>query len=144
MGRRQPRLVDKLSNGKLAYVWLPILRKRIYVFQPYYFGQQDKQGAILDERFNGGGSIADYIIDIVARKLRGYFSNPIGGKAPWTEPLAGIWGPKVMVINEFAGSGGDMMPYMFHQQQIGPLVGKELGAALSGYGIILRLSTAGL
>lgn len=127
------RLVDKLSGGKLAYVWLPNTAKQGYTyFNRYYFGQQDKQGAVLDERFNGGGSIADYIIDLVARKLRGYFNNPVGKREPWTEPLAGIWGPKVMLVNEFAGSGGDMMPYMFRQQQIGPLVGKKTWGGLVG------------
>ncbi len=127
------RLVDKLSGGKLAYVWLPNTSNAGYeYFNRYYFGQQDRQGAILDERFNGGGYIADYIIDIVARKLRGYFNNPVGNREPWTEPLAGIWGPKVMVINEFAGSGGDMMPYMFRQQHLGPLVGTKTWGGLVG------------
>jgi tricorn protease len=127
------RLVDKLSGGALAYVWLPNTARAGYTyFNRYYFGQQDRHGAVLDERFNGGGSIADYIIDIVARKLRGYFNNPVANHEPWTEPLAGIWGPKVMLINEFAGSGGDMMPYMFRQQQLGPLVGKKTWGGLVG------------
>ncbi|HEY9166568.1 MAG TPA: PDZ domain-containing protein [Candidatus Kryptonia bacterium] len=127
------RLVDKLSGGKLAYVWLPNTADAGYTyFNRYYFGQQDRQGAVLDERFNGGGLIADYIIDIVARKLRGYFNNPVGNHDSWTEPLAGIWGPKVMLINEFAGSGGDMMPYMFRQEQLGPLVGRKTWGGLVG------------
>lgn len=127
------RLVDRLSNGKLAYVWLPNTADAGYTyFNRYYFGQQDKNGAILDERFNGGGFVADYIIDIVARKLRGYFNNPVGTREPWTEPFAGIWGPKVMVINEFAGSGGDMLPYMFRQQELGPLVGTRTWGGLVG------------
>ncbi len=127
------RYVDNLSGGKLAYVWLPNTSTQGYTyFNRYYFGQQDRQGAVLDERFNGGGLIADYIIDIVARKLRGYFNNPVDKHQPWTEPLTGIWGPKVMIINEFAGSGGDMMPYMFRQQQLGPLVGTRTWGGLVG------------
>jgi tricorn protease len=127
------RLVDRLSNGKLAYVWLPNTAEAGYTyFNRYYFGQQDKSGAVLDERFNGGGFVADYIIDIVARKLHGYFNNPVGAREPWTEPFAGIWGPKVMVINEFAGSGGDMLPYMFRQQELGPLVGTRTWGGLVG------------
>lgn len=127
------RLVDKLSGGTLAYVWLPNTAEAGYTyFNRYYFGQQDKKGVILDERFNGGGFVADYIIDIVARKLRGYFNNPVGERKPWTEPFAGIWGPKVMVINEFAGSGGDMLPYMFRQQELGPLVGTRTWGGLVG------------
>jgi len=127
------RLVDKLTNGTIAYVWLPNTADAGYTyFNRYYFGQQDKKGAILDERFNSGGLVADYIIDIVARKLRGYFNNPVGNREPWTEPFAGIWGPKVMMINEFAGSGGDMLPYMFRQQEIGPLVGTRTWGGLVG------------
>lgn len=127
------RLVDKLSGGKLAYIWLPNTSTAGYTyFNRYFFGQQDKEGAILDERYNGGGYIADYIIDILARKLRGYFNNPVDKREPWTEPLTGIWGPKVMLINEFAGSGGDMMPYMFRQENIGPLIGTKTWGGLVG------------
>jgi tricorn protease len=127
------RYVDKLSQGTLAYIWLPDTYSEGYTyFNRYYFGQQDRQGAILDERFNGGGDIADYIIDILNRKLRGYFNNPIGKRDPWTEPFAGIWGSKVMIINEYAGSGGDMMPYMFRQSQIGPLIGEKTWGGLVG------------
>jgi tricorn protease len=127
------RTVDRLSKGRLAYVWLPDTGDRGYnYFNRYYFAQQDRQGAILDERFNQGGFIADYVIDIVARRLRGYFSNPVGDRVPWTEPLSGIWGPKVMVINEFAGSGGDMMPYLFRQENLGPLVGTTTWGGLVG------------
>jgi tricorn protease len=127
------KYVDKMSNGTLAYVWLPNTAEDGYTyFNRYFFGQQDRQGVILDERFNGGGYIADYIIDIISRKLRGYFNNPVGKRDPWTEPLSGIWGPKVMLINEYAGSGGDMMPYMFRQQQLGPLVGTKTWGGLVG------------
>ena len=65
------RLVDKLSNGQLAYVHLPNTGQPGYQsFNRYYFAQQDKKGAVVDERFNGGGSAADYIIDVPAARLR--------------------------------------------------------------------------
>jgi tricorn protease len=57
------------------------------------------------------GTIADYITDVLSRDLLGYFNNPTGDQA-FTAPNAGIWGPKVMIINEMAGSGGDMLPYV--------------------------------
>jgi tricorn protease len=127
------RLVDRLSGGRLAYVWLPNTGGDGYVyFNRYYFAQQDRPGAILDERFNQGGYVADYFIDILARRLRGYFNNPVGVRDPWTEPLSGIWGPKVMLANEFAGSGGDMLPFMFRQAQIGTLVGIRTWGGLVG------------
>jgi len=127
------RLVDSLSKGKLAYVWLPNTADQGYeYFNRYYFAQQDRQGVILDERFNGGGYIADYFVDILARHLRGYFNNPVGERRPWTEPLTGIFGPKVMLINEYAGSGGDMLPYLFHEMKLGPLVGTRTWGGLVG------------
>jgi tricorn protease len=125
------RLVDKLSNGQLAYVYLPNTGQPGYTsFNRYYFAQQDKKGAVVDERFNGGGSAADYIIDVLQRDFDGYFNNVAGDRVPFTSPAAGIWGPKVMIINEMAGSGGDLMPYMFKHRRIGPLVGKRTWGGL--------------
>ena len=125
------RLVDKLSNGQLAYVYVPNTGQPGYKsFNRYYFAQQDKKGAIVDERYNGGGSAADYIIDVLGRDFDGYFNNVAGDRTPFTSPSAGIWGPKVMIINEMAGSGGDLMPYMFKRRKIGPLVGKRTWGGL--------------
>ena len=125
------RLVDKLSEGKLAYVYLPNTGQPGYTsFNRYYFSQQDKQAAVIDERYNGGGSAADYIIDVLQRDFDGYFNNVAGDRYPFTSPSAGIWGPKVMIINEMAGSGGDLMPWMFHHRNIGLLVGKRTWGGL--------------
>lgn len=127
------RRVDALSGGKLAYVWLPDTADGAYVnFNRYFFAQKDKKGAVIDERWNQGGQIADYVIDLLARPLLGYFNNPIGDKQPWTAPNAAIFGPKVMIINDAAGSGGDMMPYMFKERGIGPLVGTRTWGGLVG------------
>jgi tricorn protease len=125
------RLVDKVSNGTLAYVYLPNTGQPGYnSFNRYYFSQQEKQGAVIDERYNGGGSAADYIVDVLQRDFDGYFNNVAGDRMPFTSPSAGIWGPKVMIINEMAGSGGDLMPYMFHSRKIGTLVGKRTWGGL--------------
>src|SRR5215471_5320845 len=125
------RLVDKLSNGRLAYVWLPNTAGPGYAyFTRYYYAQQDKEGAIIDERYNHGGQVADYIVNELERKLMGYFVQRDG--QPATSPIAGIYGPKVMLINESAGSGGDALPYMFHQRKIGPLVGTRTWGGLVG------------
>ncbi len=125
------RLVDKLSGGKLAYVYMPNTAQPGYVsFNRYYFAQQDKLGAVIDERFNGGGSAADYIVDVLQRKIDGYFNNVAGERYPFSSPEAGIWGPKVMVVNEMAGSGGDLMPWMFHHRNVGLLVGKRTWGGL--------------
>jgi tricorn protease len=124
-------VVDSLSNSQLAYVYLPNTGQPGYTsFNRYYFAQQDRRGAIIDERYNGGGQAADYIIDVLQRDFDGYFNNVAGDRMPFTSPAAGIWGPKVMIINEMAGSGGDLMPYMFHLRKIGTLVGKRTWGGL--------------
>jgi tricorn protease len=127
--------VDSLSEGKLAYVWLPNTSTSGYDnFNRYYFAQKYKSGAIIDERFNGGGLVADYIIDLLDRELVGYFNNSVGDKQPFTSPGAGIFGPKVMIVNESAGSGGDYLPYSFQKKKIGPLVGTRTWGGLVGWG----------
>ncbi len=127
------RKVDELSDGQLAYVWLPNTAGSGYTyFNRYYFAQKNKKGAVVDERWNGGGFIADYVVDLLSRELLGYFNNPVGDKQPWTAPNAALWGPKVMIINDAAGSGGDMLPYMFRLKGIGPLVGTRTWGGLVG------------
>jgi len=125
--------VDEMSGGRLAYVWLPNTGGGGYTnFNRYYFAQQDRPGAVVDERFNGGGSAADYMVDIMARDLQAFFNNPIGERKPFTQPQAGIFGPKVMIINESAGSGGDLLPWLFRNMEIGPLVGTTTWGGLVG------------
>lgn len=127
------RRVDELSGGKLAYVWLPNTGQGGYTyFNRMYFAQQDRKGAVIDERNNGGGSAADYIVEVLGRRLTGYFNSRAGDRKPFTQPMAGLWGPKVMVINERAGSGGDLLPYLFRFHGIGPLVGTRTWGGLVG------------
>ena len=127
------RRVDELSDGRLAYVWLPNTGQGGYTyFNRMYFAQQDRQGAVIDERNNGGGSAADYIVDVLGRRLTGYFNSNAGDHRPFTQPIAGLWGPKVMIVNERAGSGGDLMPYLFRFHEIGPLVGTRTWGGLVG------------
>jgi len=127
------RTVDKLSGGKLAYVYVPNTSEPGFTsFNRYYFAQQDKKGAIIDERNNGGGSAADYFMDIMSRPLYGYFNSKANDHRPWTTPMAGIWGPKVLVINERSGSGGDLFPYMFQKAKLGPMVGTRTWGGLVG------------
>jgi tricorn protease len=127
------RKVDELSNGKLAYVYLPNTAQPGYTyFNRYYFAQQDKKGAVIDERNNGGGSAADYMVDIMSRQLHGYFNSRANDHRPFLTPNAGIFGPKVMLINERAGSGGDLLPYLFNKMKIGPLVGTKTWGGLVG------------
>jgi tricorn protease len=128
---RNRRIVDSLSGGRLAYVWLPNTGGGGYTyFTRYYYAQQQKDGAVIDERYNQGGQVADYIVNEIDRKPMGFFAQRDGKIS--TSPTAGIFGPKVMIINESAGSGGDALPYMFKQRKIGPLVGTRTWGGLVG------------
>ncbi|MBZ5729111.1 MAG: PDZ domain-containing protein [Acidobacteriia bacterium] len=136
------RQVDELSGGKLAYVYMPDTGQGgLTAFTRYYFAQSDKQGAIVDDRFNAGGQVADYVIEVMTRPLQGWWSPRYG--AIYRTPAAAIFGPKVMVINEFAGSGGDMMPWMFHYNKVGTLVGKRTWGGLVGVGAYPPLMDGG-
>ena len=126
------RKVDELTGGRVAYVYLPDTYAGGYTnFNRYYFAQVGKEAAIIDERFNGGGDIADYIIDYLRRPLLNFFTMREG--QDMTTPQGAIFGPKVMIINEMAGSGGDAMPWMFRKTGIGPLVGKRTWGGLVGH-----------
>ncbi|MDP2958706.1 MAG: PDZ domain-containing protein [Longimicrobiales bacterium] len=125
------RKVDDMSGGKLAYVYLPNTGQGGYTyFNRMYFAQQDKKGAVVDERNNGGGSAADYIIEVLDRELTGYFNSRTPSHKVFTQPMAALWGPKVMIINERSGSGGDLMPFLFRFKKIGPLVGTRTWGGL--------------
>lgn len=125
------RKVYELSGGKLAYVYLPNTGGAGYTnFNRYYFAQIDKEGAVIDERFNGGGSAADYIISYMQRPLMNYWSTREG--EDFTTPVGSIYGPKTMMINEYSSSGGDLMPWLFRQAKIGQLVGKRTWGGLVG------------
>jgi tricorn protease len=125
------RKVDELSGGRLAYIYLPDTGGGGYTnFNRYYFSQVDKEGAVLDERFNGGGTAANYIIDYMRRPLMNKWVTREG--EDFSTPATSIFGPKVMIINEFAGSGGDMMPWLFRKAGLGKTVGKRTWGGLVG------------
>jgi tricorn protease len=126
------RKVDEMTGGRVAYVYLPDTYSGGYAnFNRYYFAQVGKEAAIIDERFNGGGDIADYIIDYLRRPLLSFWTLREGRDI--TTPIEAIFGPKVMIINEMAGSGGDALPWMFRKTGIGPLIGKRTWGGLVGH-----------
>ena len=130
---RNRRRVDEVTGGKIAYVHVPNTAGEGYTsFNRYFFSQVGKEGAIIDERFNEGGQLADYIIQ--------YLNRPVMSKVvtregqDWFSPSEAIFGPKVMIINEMSGSGGDALPWYFRKAGIGPLVGKRTWGGLVGIG----------
>lgn len=125
------RMVDKLSGGKVGYVWLPDTGLGGFTFfNRYYYAQTDKEGFVADERYNGGGTAADYIVEFMTRPLRAAVSTREG--MDFYSPGASIYGPKAMIINEYAGSGGDYLPWLFKNSGVGPLVGKRTWGGLVG------------
>jgi len=125
------RKVDQMSGGKVAYVHVPDTATGGFInFNRYYFAQVGKQAAIIDERYNHGGEIADYIIDLLKRPMRNCNITREGEE--FCSPLAQIYGPKTMLINEMSGSGGDALPWMFKQDKVGPLVGTRTWGGLVG------------
>jgi len=125
------RRVTEASGGKVAYVYVPNTADAGHTyFKRYFFPQADRPAVIVDERHNGGGSVADYYIDILRRPVVSYWAMRYG--ADLKTPIAGIHGPKVMLIDETAGSGGDLLPWMFRKFSLGPLVGKRTWGGLVG------------
>ncbi|MDE3189177.1 MAG: PD40 domain-containing protein [Acidobacteriota bacterium] len=127
------RKVDELSGGKVAYVYMPNTGGSGYdSFNRYFYAQLDKQALVLDERWNEGGQIADYIVDVLKRfPLSGAIERD--GK-PIHDPVGAIFGPKVMLINQNSGSGGDAMPWYFRKAGIGKLIGTRTWGGLVGIG----------
>ena len=125
------RKVEEATNGRVAYVYVPnTARLGHEYFKRYFFPQANRQAIIIDERFNGGGQLADYYIDILMRPYQAHWNFRYGKDLK--SPSASIQGPKVMIIDENAGSGGDMLPWMFRKFKVGTLVGKRTWGGLVG------------
>ena len=125
------RKVDSATGGRVAYVYVPNTTVQGYEsFRRYFYPQAHKDGIIVDERFNGGGELADYYIDILQRPALSYWATRYGKDLK--TPTASIQGPKALLINETAGSGGDYFPWMFEHYKIGPLIGQRTWGGLVG------------
>jgi len=123
--------VTEATNGQVAYVYVPNTAGEGHeYFKRYFFPQADRKAIIIDERFNGGGLIADYYIDILRKPYQSHWNMRYG--IDLKTPSASIQGPKVMIIDETAGSGGDMLPWMFRKFEVGTLVGKRTWGGLVG------------
>jgi len=123
--------VDRLSGGKLGYVYMTnTARQGQLELVRMYYGQLDKQGFIIDERFNGGGQLADRFLELLQR--------PVVYNLAWrygrdhSQPQKVNTGPKGMLINGWAGSGGDGLPWAFQELQAGPIVGEATMGILVG------------
>ncbi len=125
------RKVHQLTNGRVAYVHMPDTGFGGFTsFQRYFFAQVDKEAVIIDERFNHGGQLATDIVEYLQRQMMSVVSTRDG--ADFVQPQGAIFGPKVMITNEFAGSGGDAMPWYFRRVHAGKLIGTRTWGGLVG------------
>ncbi|MFH1572985.1 MAG: PDZ domain-containing protein, partial [Acidobacteriota bacterium] len=125
------RKVDAATGGRVAYVYLPDTAfGGLTYFTRYFYAQVGKEAVIIDERFNGGGALATDIIEQLQRTMLSLVATRDGEDE--VQPQGAIFGPKVMIINEFAGSGGDAMPTYFRRAGVGPLIGKRTWGGLVG------------
>lgn len=125
------RYVDRVTGGKVGYVYLPNTADDGFTyFNRMFFAQADKPAVILDERSNGGGQIANYIIDVLSRPYLGGTKDREG--LTTNVPATIVDGPKAMLIDQDAGSGGDWMPYAFREAGLGPLIGTRTWGGLIG------------
>ncbi len=125
------KVVDELSNGKLGYIYMSNTSSRGQMeLVNMYYGQLGKQGFIIDERFNGGGQLADRFLELLKR--------PVVYNLHWrhgrdqTHPIKTNTGPMGMLINGWAGSGGDGFPWAFQELEAGPIVGERTLGILVG------------
>jgi tricorn protease len=126
------RLVDKLSGGKLGYVHVPDTEIGGWTaFTRYYYSQIDKAGMVIDERFNHGGFVDDYMAQQMRQPLMSMFTARYGKDQ--TVPASANYGPKVLIINEMGGSGGDYFPWNFRKAGVGPIIGKRTWGGLVGF-----------
>lgn len=137
------RRVSDATDGRVGYIYLPNTGGSGFsFFNRYYFSQVDKEALIIDERFNGGGQAANYITEVLGRPYLSSWKDRDGLIS--TTPGGVVPGPKVMLINEYAGSGGDFLPWSFRYTGLGPLIGKRTWGGLIGISVNPRLIDGGV
>ncbi len=123
--------VDEASGGKVGYVYVPDTgRGGQSELVRQFRAQFNKEGLIVDERFNSGGQIPDRFVELLSRKTINYWGVRDGQDWPW--PLVANSGPKVMLVNGWSGSGGDCFPFYFQKAGLGPLIGTRTWGGLIG------------
>jgi tricorn protease len=124
------RKVDQMSGGRIGYMHIPntSFQGAVELIRGFY-SQWNKDAVLIDERFNGGGYVQPWFVDTLVRRIRAAMRSRYGQDVP---DARGIDGPKALLINEYAGSGGDLFPWMFRQAEAGPLIGMRTWGGLVG------------
>lgn len=137
------RKVEEATGGRAGYLHIPDTGIRGHVeFSKGFYRSIDKEAIVVDGRYNGGGFIPDEMIQKLARKPLGYFARR--DYRAFRSPGASIDGPKVFLTNEYAGSGGDALPYYFRAWGLGPVVGKRTWGGLVGISRDLPMIDGGI
>jgi tricorn protease len=123
--------VEEATDGKIGYIYVPStgIDGQTELVRQFY-AQFTKQGLIIDERFNNGGQIPDRFIELLDRKPLAFWAVRDGSNWQW--PPVANFGPKIMLINGWSGSGGDAFPDYFRKAKLGPLVGARTWGGLIG------------
>lgn len=125
------KLVSEATDGRVGYVYLPNTAGAGYTFfNRMFFAQVDKDALIIDERSNSGGQAANYIVEVLSRRHLSGWKDRDG--QVYNTPAGAVFGPKLMMIDQDAGSGGDYLPYAFRELGIGKLLGTRTWGGLIG------------
>jgi tricorn protease len=136
------RQVDLATEGRVGYIYLPNTAGAGYTFfNRMFFAQVDKEALIIDERSNSGGQAANYIIEVLSRKHLSGWADRDG--LIFDTPAGAVHGPKLMLIDQDAGSGGDYLPHTFRYAGIGKLMGTRTWGGLIGISANPRLMDGG-
>jgi tricorn protease len=132
--QRNRDYVDRHSGGRVAYVYLPDTADGGFTFfNRMFFAESDKEALIVDDRRNSGGQAANYVLEMLSRKYLSGWKDRDG--LIFNTPAAAIYGPKVMLIDQDAGSGGDYFPYGFRYLGLGKLIGSRTWGGLIGISV---------
>jgi tricorn protease len=125
------RRVHETTGERVGYVHVPDMGPFGYSeFHRYYLAESEREGLIVDVRFNGGGNVSQLLLEKLARRRIGYDKPRYGEAMPY--PLHSVLGPLVALTNEFAGSDGDIFCHAFKIMDLGPLIGKRTWGGVIG------------
>ena len=125
------RMVDKASGGRVGYVHIPDMEaKGLTEFIRQFYPQVEKEGLVIDERYNGGGFVSEMILERLRRRVMGMGNQR--EEKPYTYPDAAVSGPMALLVNEYAASDGDIFPYYFRAYGLGPIIGTRTWGGVVG------------
>ena len=139
---RNRRFVEKESGGEIGYIHFPdTYTGSTALFPRYYYSQTTKKGIIVDGRFNGGGLDPDIFLQRLSKRPLLYWTRRYSHDyiSPWLGTNAHL----VCLTNRQAGSGGDMLPYLFREKGMGPVIGTRSWGGLVGVSMWIGMVDGG-